>query len=185
MAEPLLVSFVGGDDGAWRVERITPVTGLGLAPVTRLAVFEGRVADVPSPAWVLRGVTSNERYVESRERVALRERQQALGRVAATCAALIPITKTSAWWELTQDERRAIFETRSAHIAVGLAYLPQVARRLHHGRDLGEEFDFLTWFEFAPEHADAFEELVGRLRETEEWSYVEREVDIRLTRQPA
>jgi hypothetical protein len=53
---------------------------------------------------------------------------------------------------------------------------------LHHSRDLGEGFDFLTWFEYAPSHSEVFEELAGRLRETDEWSYVEREVDIRLTR---
>jgi hypothetical protein len=75
-----------------------------------------------------------------------------------------------------------VLEDRSHHIATGLEYLPAVARRLYHGRDLGEEFDFLTWFEFAPSDADAFEELVGRLRATEEWAYVDREVDIRLSR---
>jgi len=32
-----------------------------------------------------------------------------------------------------------------------------VARRLHHGRDLGESFDFLTWFEYAPEYGADFE----------------------------
>jgi hypothetical protein len=64
----------------------------------------------------------------------------------------------------------------------GPGYLPAVARRLHHGRDLGEPFDFLTWFEFPPEHATAFEELVWRLRETEEWTYAEREIDLRLAR---
>jgi hypothetical protein len=64
---------------------------------------------------------------------------------------------------------------------IGLEYLPAVARRLHHGRDLGEPFDFLTWFEYTPDDAKAFEELVARLRDTEEWSYVEREIDIRLT----
>jgi hypothetical protein len=47
---------------------------------------------------------------------------------------------------------------------------------------LGEPFDFLTWFEFTPEHAAAFEELVRRLRGTEEWAYVEREIDLRLAR---
>ncbi|HCP61471.1 MAG TPA: chlorite dismutase, partial [Actinobacteria bacterium] len=36
--------------------------------------------------------------------------------------------------------------------------------------------------EFAPERAAAFEELVRRLRATEEWAYVEREVDLRLAR---
>jgi hypothetical protein len=57
-----------------------------------------------------------------------------------------------------------------------------LSRRLHHGRDLREPFDFLTWFEYASAHAEAFEELVGKLRETEEWSYVERQVDVRLVR---
>jgi hypothetical protein len=63
-----------------------------------------------------------------------------------------------------------------------MEYLPGVARRLHHSRELGESFDFLTSFEYAPEHADAFEELARRLRDTAEWRYVEREVDIRLSR---
>jgi hypothetical protein len=30
------------------------------------------------------------------------------------------------------------------HDKTGLRYLPEVARRLHHSRDLGEPFDFLT-----------------------------------------
>ncbi len=83
---------------------------------------------------------------------------------------------------LAQDQRRAFFEERSRHVGRSLAYLPRVARRLHHGRDLREPFDFLTWFEFAPEHESAFDELVAVLRETEEWRYVMREVDIRLRR---
>lgn len=68
------------------------------------------------------------------------------------------------------------------HTQIGLAYLPAVARKLHHCRDLGEPFDFLTWFEFAPQHGKAFDELLARLRDTLEWSYVEREVEIRLLR---
>ena len=67
-------------------------------------------------------------------------------------------------------------------MATGLRYLPAVARRLYHCRDLGEQFDFLTWFEYRPTDTDAFEELVGLLRSTEEWTYVVREIDIRLTR---
>jgi hypothetical protein len=65
---------------------------------------------------------------------------------------------------------------------MGLEYLPRIARRLHHSRDLGEPFDFLTWLEFAPEHEPAFDELVARLRASEEWSYFDREVDVRLSR---
>jgi hypothetical protein len=108
--------------------------------------------------------------------------QATLGRAEATRAALIPITKSPQWWSLAQDERRAVFEEQSQHIATSLPYLPAIARRLHHGRDLGEPFDFLTWFEYAPEHADAFEQLVAVLRASPEWRYVLREVDLRLTR---
>lgn len=180
MAVPLLIGFVGGSDGPWRIASSVAVIGQGLDPAERLQVVHG-TTEIDA-CWVLRGTTSNERYVERPERVALVARQEPLGRPEATCAALIPIQKSLEWWELTQDERRAILEDRSTHIATGLEYLPAISRRLHHGRDLGEEFDFLTWFEFAPAAAEAFEELVGRLRETEEWSYVEREVDVRLTR---
>ena len=83
---------------------------------------------------------------------------------------------------LTQDDRRAIFEETSHHTAIGLDYLPAIARQLYHCRDLDQPFDFLTWFEYAPEDAGVFEELVRRLRSTTEWSYVEREVDVRLKR---
>lgn len=132
----------------------------------------------------MRGITSNERYVERAERQQLVAVQEGLGRPAASHAALIPIRKSAAWWQLTQDERRAIFEQRSRHTAIGLRYLPAVARRLHHCRDLGEDepFDFLTWFEFAPEHAAPFEDLLAALRATPEWEFVEREVEVRLER---
>lgn len=133
--------------------------------------------------WRLRGVSSNLRYAERAEVARLQAVQPVLGRREARCAALIPIRKSAAWWALAQDERRAIFERDSRHTQIGLDYLPAIARKLHHSRDLGEPFDFLTWFEFAPEHAPAFDELLQRLRDTEEWRYVEREVDIRLYRQ--
>jgi len=145
--------------------------------------MEGTSVSVPmGAAWLLRGVTSNTRYTTRAEDEALAASQPELGRPEATQAALIPIRKADKWWSLAQDQRRAIFEQRSRHIGTGLRYLPAVARRLHHCRDLGEPFDFLTWFEYAPQHSGAFEELVGQLRQTEEWHYVEREVDIRLTR---
>ena len=65
---------------------------------------------------------------------------------------------------------------------MSIELLPRISRRLHHSRELAEPFDFLTWFEYAPEHAVAFEDLVNKLRATREWAYVDREVDIRLTR---
>ena len=182
MARPLYVTFAGGPVGPWRVDSLKAVRGEGLPVVERLAVLEEDDTVVPETGiWLLRGVTSNERYVTKKEHNALAATQPALGRPEATRAALIPVRKTQEWWELSQDERRAIFEDRSRHIAIGLEYLPAVARRLHHSRDLGEPFDFLTWFEFAPTDAPTFEKLVEQLRATEEWGYVDREVDIRLT----
>ncbi len=129
------------------------------------------------------GVRSAISVCASHEVTALRERQEGLGRPQARLAALIPIRKSAAWWELAQDERRAIFEEQSHHTGIGLRYLPGVARQLYHARDLGEAFDFLTWFEFAPEHAQAFDDLLAELRSTVEWSFVEREVEIRLERE--
>jgi chlorite dismutase len=183
MPTPLLVTFTAGAAGAWAIDRITPVVGESLAPGTRLAVAEGADAAASSDAaWSLRGTTSHMRYTARHEAAALASVQEGLGRVHATCAALIPIRKNEAWWSLAQDERRAILEEQSHHVALGMDYLPAVARRLHHCRDLGGPFDFLTWFEYAPKDADRFDHLVMALRETPEWRFVDREVDIRLTR---
>jgi hypothetical protein len=179
---PLLVHFIAGTSGVWRVDAVHAVRGESLAPAPRLAMVESPPVAVASATWTLRGVTSNLRYTTQDERGSLERTQEGLGRPAATCAALIPIRKSEAWWGLAQDERRAIFETRSRHIAIGLTALPAVARRLHHSRDLGEPFDFLTWFEFAPEHAGVFDRMLAELRASEEWRYVEREVDVRLSR---
>jgi len=182
--ESLRVTFVGGESGQWSVARMDAIRGASLEPVTRLAIIEGSNENTSSRSgsWILRGVVSHERYVTADEHKALAAQQAPLGRSSSTSAALIPIRKSAEWWGLSQDQRRAIFEERSHHISRSLAYLPRIARRLHHSRDLGEPFDFLTWFEFAPNDESAFDELVRILRGTEEWIYVEREVDLRLTR---
>lgn len=182
---PRLFTFIGGDTGAWAVTMCKAVTGEPLPPVKRLDIINASVAALPTGAqWMLRGVTSNERYVTRGEKDQLIAKQVALGRLEATHAALIPIRKNAKWWALTPDERRTIFEDRSHHTEVGLKYLPAIARRLHHCRDLGESepFDFLTLFDYAKADAAAFEDLVAALRATEEWKYVDREVDIRLVR---
>lgn len=180
-----LFTFVGGEIGPWRVVEIKLVTGEALADVKRLNVVNGAVSVEPDAAkWLLRGVTSNERYVTRPEKNQLVAKQPVLGRPEATCAALIPIRKTTSWWSLTQDERRRIFEESSNHVKTGLKYLPTVARRLHHCRDLGEDepFDFLTWFDYASSDSAAFDEMLAELRASEEWMYVEREIDIRVVR---
>jgi chlorite dismutase len=183
----MFTTFRGGSSGAWRVISLSPVIGEPLPPVPSLSVTHSAAISLPllpsQTSWRLAGVASHVRYVERTEKQALVAAQAGLGRPEATHAALIPIKKSAAWWDLTQNERRRIFEDKSRHIADSLKYLPAIARQLYHSRDLGEPFDFLTWFEYAPEHAELFEELVEQLRGTEEWSYVEREVDVRLVRE--
>jgi chlorite dismutase len=179
--------FRGGQTGPWLVTAQLPVKGDSLAPVASLSVAVAGSITFPlmpsRTSWRLAGVASHVRYVERAEKAQLTAAQAELGRSEATCAALIPIRKSPVWWDMTQNERRRIFEDKSRHIADSLKYLPAIARQLYHCRDFGEPFDFLAWFEYAPEHAGLFEELVGTLRETEEWAYVEREVDLRLQRE--
>ena len=183
MPQPLPVAFVAGSAGPWTIAKITALTGDGLPPSQHLDIHEGPAAlATHNGDWRLRGMVSNLRYTHRPEVAALGAAQEGLHRPASSHAALIPIRKSEAWWALAQDERRAIFEERSKHISVGLAYLPAVARRLHHSRDMGEPFDFLTWFEFAPEHDSAFDDMLGEMRGSEEWRYIDREIDIRLTR---
>lgn len=177
-----LYSFHGGASGEWKVTSLRAVAGESLVKVERLSVQNGSESGPSDARWVLRGLTSNLRYATQREVASLRARQEGLGRPQASVAALIPIKKAARWWELAQDERRKIFEETSHHTAIGLDYLPAIARRLHHSRDLGEPFDFLTWFEFSPDDMAAFDELLTRLRKTPEWQYVEREVEVRLER---
>lgn len=178
MAAPLTVDFVAGETGPWRITSVRAVAGESLAPAPCLRIGDPGAASV----WRLRGVVSNLRYTTKAEAADLAARQEGLGRKAATRAALIPIRKSPEWWALAQDERREIMEAQSRHIAIGRDYLPAIARRLHHSRDLGEPFDFLTWFEFAPSDTPAFDAMLARLRATPEWRFVSREVDIRLAR---
>lgn len=178
-----LTYFTAGKEGQWKIRAVTPVTGEGLAAnASHLALTHAPVAASDLPVWTLRGVSSNTRYVTRSEKAELQSKQSGLDRPEATRAALIPIRKNAAWWALSQEERRDIFETQSHHTANSMPYLPAIARKLHHCHDIGEPFDFLTWFEYAPEHADAFEQLVKTLRASKEWTYVDREVDIRLER---
>ncbi|MGB5339866.1 MAG: chlorite dismutase family protein [Gammaproteobacteria bacterium] len=181
-------SFIGGETGLWRVTEMEVIAGEPLPAAIRLEIASGpKIPSAPHASWVLRGITSNERYVVGEERSEMVARQPGLGRPEATFGALIPIRKNLAWWALTQDERQSIFEDQSRHVKIGLQYFPALARRLHHCRDLSENepFDFLTWFEYAPADETAFNKLLAGLHATEEWKYVEREVDIRLVREQA
>lgn len=181
---PSLWRFSAGANGPWIIEGTRAVTGPSIEHAERLHIASHKDPAPPAPAWTLQGVTSNLRYTNAHERDQLARLQAPIGRPEATCAALIPIRKNARWWDMPQDQRRAIFEEQSRHIERSIPYLPRIARRLHHSRDLGEPFDFLTWFEFAPEHAPAFDELTAALRATREWEFVDREVEIRLKLDP-
>jgi chlorite dismutase len=178
--------MLAGPIGPWQIVSTTTVIGLPWPSADRLRVTNTPNETHQAPPWSLRGITSNERYVQRHEKTLLQATQAPLGRPTSTRAALIPIRKTSAWWDLPQDERRQIFEAQSQHIQIGLQALPAVARRLYHCRDLSdhEPFDFLTWFEYAEQDTPIFEQLLHALRNSAEWSFVEREIDIRLCYDP-
>ncbi|WP_426232048.1 hypothetical protein [Pararhizobium sp. DWP3-4] len=181
-------TFVGGDTGEWSVTSHCTLRGSPIALVSRLAMISGnRPVISTDAAWVLRGVATNERYTTRSEKLELVEKQAPIGRAEATNAALILLRKNANWWALAQDERRSILEEQSHHIAIGLRYLPAVARRLLHCRDMGTEapFDFLGFLDYAPTDEAAFEEMLGQLRSTIEWSFMDREIDLRLTRDHA
>jgi hypothetical protein len=181
---PRTTTFIGGSEGEWAVNSQRTLIGRPIAAVTRVAMLMGNSPVAPEAAWILSGVATNDRYTTRDEKTSLLERQAPIGRPEATRAALILLKKTPEWWAMTQDERRAILEEQSHHIAIGLRYLPAVARRLLHCRDLEREapFDFLGFLDFSPADEPAFDDMLSELRATKEWSFMEREIDIRLAK---
>lgn len=179
---PRLTHFSAGSEGTWSIREIRGIKGPSLPNAERLLITDSN--GIQDQKWLLRGVRSNSRYTTAEEKAQLELRQEGLGRSESTFAVLIPIKKTEEWWLLSQDQRRKIFEEQSKHTSVGLQYLPAIARRLYHCRDVStdEPFDFLTWFEFSPDHERDFDDLLVHLRTSPEWSFVEREVDMRLQR---
>jgi hypothetical protein len=135
-------AFVAGNSGSWRLLSMKSLRGPDLGQAQRIDLVPAGAHNINAPvSWVLKGVISNIRYATRTEFTTLKASQEPLGRPAARRAALIPIRKSPTWWELTQDERRAIFEETSHHTAIGLEYLPAIARQLFHCRDINEPFD--------------------------------------------
>ena len=181
-----LFSFLGGDTGVWRITAMQAHIGEALPAVHKLSIATDTADNTAQQAsWVLRGITSNERYVTRTEHDEIVARQLTLDRPELTCAALIGLRKSPAWWALSQDERLHIFKDQSHHTRIGLQHFASLPRRLHHCRDLAEPqpFDFLTWFEFTPAEEPVFNLLLAQLRAIPEWEYVEREVEIRCLRE--
>jgi chlorite dismutase len=180
MSAPNPYLFSAGSRGPWAIDSVRAIRGPGLAPAVRLEIADARTAMLTPALWRVRGLTSHAHYATRSELQALERIAQPLGRPGATAAVMIPIRKSEAWWALAQDERRRIFEEASHHTALGLAAGPAIARKLYHSRAICEEFDFVTWFEFAAGDAPVFDTLTAQLRATEEWTYVEREVEVRM-----
>jgi len=100
-----------------------------------------------------------------------------------TVAVVIPIRKTQAWWDLSQDERQAHFRSDERHTAIGLRYADRIFRTLYHSRYLGlpTAYDFITYFEFSRAQAADFRRLLAELRDPNknpEWTYVDLEHEI-------
>ena len=177
-----IFDFIGSNEGEWNVTEMKTLKGEAIAPITHLTMMASNLEQSKNGIWSLKGVISNLRYTEKADKEKLVAIQEDLGRTEATLGAFIPIRKSLDWWNLAQDERRKIMENKSQHTHTGMKYLPAIARKLFHSRDIGQPFDFLTYFEYAPTDADLFEELLYALRSTEEWTYIDREIDIRLTK---
>src|SRR5512139_2319251 len=105
----MFTTFRGGQSGGWRVTSISPVRGDPLPFMPALSVVDSEAISLPllpsRNSWRLAGVASHLRYTERAEKERLVAVQAGLGRVEATSAALIPIRKSAAWWELTAEER--------------------------------------------------------------------------------
>lgn len=179
-------SFIAGDRGSWEVLSMLPVIGQSLEPAPFFDIRNEYLMRAPVDIrWLLRGVTSRRSFADAPGNFCEMLPQPQLGRPCATCAAFIPVKKCLAWWELNESEKREIHDMESNKTARWLKHSNGIARQFHHSRELGEPFDFLAWFEFSPKESGAFEEMMSSLRESEEWKYVEREVDVRLAKRVA
>lgn len=178
-----LLHYVGAASGPWRVTEMTTLSGAPLKPATHVQIAHGQVNPLRvRSSWVLKGVVRNTRFFSREERLPLNAHRFAPNPSETTCAALIPIRKSAEWWKLDDEDRQQIVEARSRAITRGFGFIPAIARRLLYGRDLGEPFDLVTWFEYSPSDARIFDDLTCALRASEEWKFVEREIDIRLVR---
>src|SRR5207247_2805426 len=95
-----LFTFVAGAGGPWRIVKTDAIVGESLPPAARLNISSDSVAPANGAQWALRGITSNERYVERGEKAQLVAKQQGIGRPDFTCEAMIQISKRDDLWEM-------------------------------------------------------------------------------------
>lgn len=184
----------------YHIDDVVSVTGIppaGLVPGSSLVRIESR-SPIPlqyepdkSPLVIFSGVTQHLHYTDTIQNRDLNLRSRAeLGPSPSTRAVLIPIGKSSDWWQLPQDQRYNHFQTRAerpGHTAIGIRYVDRVFRKLYHSRYVSDEapYDFLTYFEFDDIHRDDFRTLLGELRDRDsnpEWVYVCLEYEVWMTK---
>jgi hypothetical protein len=108
------------------------------------------------------------------------------GRVVPN-AIILPLSKTTQWWEKPSLDRHAYFYPHvdgssgcpvHGHVRAAQDGIPTLYRRLYHNPDGYQrrgEFDFLTYFECEDDHMVTFERVHQALRDTArnpEWRYV-------------
>ena len=174
-------NYVGGNSGSWQVTQLQALRGSPLSSVRHLEVIKGQLdRPLTGASWVLSGLVRNTRYVSREEPNLSDSGRRQVPKSDAPCAALIAIRRSEQWWQLGQAARREIMEVRSLYLTAGLHYLSGMMRRWQHRRDLSEQFDCVTWFEYEPRDSAAFDDILFDWRASEEWNYVDRECDIRL-----
>ena len=102
-------------------------------------------------------------------------------------AAVTPMNKTDAWWQMDFLHRESFFLPRydenenmvvKGHALASAMGVPNINRRLVHapeGYGLEGNYDFVGYFEFAEADAPVFREVMAGLRDTKqnpEWKYV-------------
>ena len=102
-------------------------------------------------------------------------------------AAVTPMNKTDAWWQMDFLHRESFFLPRydeneemvvKGHALASAMGVPGINRRLVHSPDgygVQGNYDFVGYFEFAEKDAPVFREVMAGLRDTEqnpEWKYV-------------
>jgi hypothetical protein len=176
-----LFHYIGGTTGSWRVSTIASISGMPLPPVTHIDIAHGALDRAPAGAnWVLHCIASNTRFVTREEPRRLPSDPPRMGRFSESCAALVLVRKSRGWWNLGLSEQQQMLEVPSRNIRGRLSFLPAMMRRMQYRTNVREPFDFVTWFEYAPQDASIFDDLVTAMRSSEDWHYVEREIVIKM-----
>ncbi len=182
-SETGVLHYVGGATGSWRVDQIETFSGPDLTPVSHLEILGGRLGRVPQgTAWVLPAVVSSTRYITREDPRPAESSRSPVPESREPSAALVLIRKSDEWWNLAGATRQDIIEARSRQVDARLRMLPAIARRFTLHRDGSDAFDFLTWFEFDAQDSALINDLARAIRATDEWNYVEREIEIRLSK---